>query len=48
MRAWWTDAELRRDREADWVFSTRQVMRIRQTLAARVAPAAMPVPVPLR
>jgi hypothetical protein len=43
MRAWWTDAELRRDREADWLFSQRQVLRIRQTLAARAAPATAPL-----
>jgi hypothetical protein len=48
MRAWWTDTELRRDRDTDWLFSLRQALRIRQTLAARVLPAAIPAALPRR
>jgi hypothetical protein len=36
MRAWWTDDELRRDAESDWVFSPRQGARMAETLIGRV------------
>jgi hypothetical protein len=43
MRASWTDQELRREREVDWLFSDRQAGRIRQTLRARQGTQLGPV-----
>jgi hypothetical protein len=36
MRAAWSDEELRRDRERDWLFSPRQAARMREALIARL------------
>ena len=51
MRAWWTDSELRRDRDSDWQFSPRQGARIRAAVVARQHRpqhlVARPIPVSL-